>query len=205
MVNYISIEDAAARLASVERIMVIGCSGGGKSTLSKKIVAHFDLHYISMDRDFYWLPGWVKRDKADERRLIAEAVAGGRWLMDGTGPSTFDLRVPRAEMIIWVRVPRWQCIWGVISRGLRYAGETRPEMAPGCVEKFPDREFLSYIWTFERKFSPAIIRNIDLYGPEVPVVVLKSRREIGRLTDLAGIAGETAPGTATGIPVTESR
>ena len=178
---------AASTLLRANRVMVIGCSGGGKSTLAKQISARFGMPYVSMDREFFWLPGWVKRDKAEERRLIAETVAEERWLMDGSGPSTFDLRLPRAELVIWLRLPRWQCLFGVVKRGVRYFGRTRPDMAPGCNERFPDFEFLSYIWTFEQKFVPAILHNITLHGSHVPVIQLKSRAEMRKFLDLAGL------------------
>ena len=50
-------------------------------------------------------------------------------------------------------------------------------MADGCPEPFPDIEFLSYIWNFERKSAPAFVAQIDRYGPNVPVAVLRSRKE----------------------------
>ncbi|WP_454849364.1 AAA family ATPase [Rhizobium binxianense] len=176
--------EAAGILRRAERIMVIGCSGGGKSTLSRRICDRLNIPYVSMDRDFYWLPGWVKRDKAEERALIAETVARGRWLMDGSGSSTFDLRLPRAQMVLWVRLPRWRCLLGVTRRGFRYLGKTRPDMAPGCVERIPDWEFLSYIWNFEKRFVPHILAQLQRYGAEVPVLQLKSHAEMRRLLDL---------------------
>jgi adenylate kinase family enzyme len=177
---------AAGLLQQSERIMVIGCSGGGKSTLSRKISQRLDLPYFSMDKEFFWLPGWIKRSKDEERRLIAEVVAGGRWLMDGTGPSTFDLRVPRTQLVVWVRMPRWLCLWGICKRAFFHFGKTRPDMAPGCLERVPDREFLTYIWTFEERFAPLVVAGLDKHGPEVPVFQLKSRRDVNRLLDLLG-------------------
>lgn len=56
-------EDAAKVIASAKRIMVVGCSGGGKSTLSQKLAAAFGLRYISMDREIFWLPGWQARPR----------------------------------------------------------------------------------------------------------------------------------------------
>lgn len=175
---------AAALLRQSERIMVIGCSGGGKSTLSRKLSSRFDLPYFSMDKEFFWLAGWVKRAKDEERRLITAVVDGERWLMDGTGPSTFDLRVPRAQLVIWVRMPRWLCLWGICKRALFHFGRTRPDMAPGCLERVPDREFLTYIWTFEKRFAPMVIAGLDRHGPDVPVFQLKSRRDVNHLLDL---------------------
>lgn len=182
--NEIDMHEATALLRSANRIMVIGSSGGGKSTLSQRLAARRDLPYVSMDRDFFWLPGWVKREKSEERRLIAETVAKDRWLMDGSGPSTFDLRLPRTDFVIWVRLSRWRCLWGVGKRGLRHFGRTRPDMAPGCVEKVPDLEFLRYIWTFEKRSVPKILDGLQQYGPDVPVLQLKSRRQMRALLDI---------------------
>ncbi|HEY0122778.1 MAG TPA: AAA family ATPase [Rhizobium sp.] len=174
---------AASILKSAERILVIGCSGGGKSTLSQKICARLDLPYVSMDREFFWLPGWVKRDKAEERALIAAKVAEERWLIDGTAPSSFDLRLPRTELVLWVRMPRWLCMWGALSRAVRWLGRSRPDMAPGCPERI-DWEFLRYIWDWERKFAPKVLAGLTQHGPDVPVLQLKSRSEMRQLLDL---------------------
>ncbi len=177
------IEDALPRLRQASRILVIGCSGGGKSTLSRKLSEKLGLPYVSMDRDFFWLPGWVKRPKTEERALIAASVAQNRWIMDGSGPSTFDLRFPRTDLVVWVRVPRRVCLWGLVCRVASSFGRVRPDMAPGCPEQLPDREFLSYIWNFERRVSPVIIRMLDRHAPEVPVLTLRSRRDIHALAE----------------------
>lgn len=173
-------------LHEADRILVIGCSGGGKSTLSQQICARLDLPYISMDRDFYWLPGWVKRGRSETRGMIAGVVAGDRWLMDGTGSSSFDLRMPRAGFIIWVRMPLWLCLWGVFSRGVRHLGRSRPDMAPGCPERLFDREFLSFIWNFERQTSPRIVDGICRFNPDCPVLTLRSRAEMRQLLERLG-------------------
>ncbi|WP_428428478.1 AAA family ATPase [Pararhizobium sp.] len=183
MPSYIpEIEDALPILSQARRILVIGCSGGGKSTLSRELSAKLNLPYVSMDRDFFWLPGWVKRPKAEERALIAATVAQDRWILDGSGPSTFDLRFPRTDMVIWVRLPRRICLWGLVCRVASSFGRVRPDMAPGCPEQLPDREFISYIWNFERRVSPVIVQMLDRYAPEMPVLTLKSRRDIRALS-----------------------
>lgn len=186
VVNYVDDAAGVDHIRNARRILVVGCSGGGKSTLSQKLARHFDLTYISIDRDILWLPGWRQRDRAEQRQRIAVRIAADRWVMDGTGPSTFDLRVPRSDVVIWVRMPRLLCVWGVLTRWLKYFGRTRPEMAPGCIEKV-DREFLEFIWTFEQKFSPRIVAGLAEHGPEVPVLQLKSRRQMSQLLDLLGL------------------
>ena len=185
-INYVDDTFAAAQIRGARRIMVIGCSGGGKSTLSQKLASHFGLTYLSIDRDILWLPGWVERGKEEQRERIIERIAGERWVMDGTNPSTFDIRLPRTDILIWVRMPRLLCVWGVMTRWLKHIGRTRPEMAPGCIEKV-DWQFLEFIWTFERKFAPRVISEIAAHGPHVPVLQVKSRRQVRALLDLLGM------------------
>ncbi|NLR95996.1 AAA family ATPase [Rhizobium sp. P38BS-XIX] len=177
--------EAAARIRRANRIMVMGCSGGGKSTLSQKIADRFGLAYVSIDRDVLWLPGWVERAKDEQRAIIISKVREERWILDGTNPSTFDLRLPRTDLVIWVRMPRLLCIWGAVTRWIKWMGRTRPEMAPGCIEKI-DWEFLRFIWTFEEKFSPRVTAGLAEHGPDVPVLQLKSRGEMRQLLDLLG-------------------
>ncbi len=182
---YVDIGQGAALVRKANRILVMGCSGGGKSTLSLKLAARFGLAYISIDRDILWLPGWVERGKEEQRAIIVAKVRGERWIMDGTNPSTFDVRLPRTDLVIWVRMPRLLCVWGVVSRWIKWMGRTRPEMAPGCIEKV-DWEFLRFIWTFEEKFTPRVLAGLAAHGAEVPVLQVKSRGEMRQLLDLLG-------------------
>lgn len=135
------------------------------------------------------MPGWIKRPKAEERAPIAAKVAEDRWIMDGSGASSFDLRLPRTNLVIWVRVPRRVCFWGLVCRVASSFGRLRPDMAPGCPEQLPDREFLSYIWNFERRVSPVIVQMLDRHAPEMPVLTLRSRRDIRALSQRLQEAG----------------
>jgi len=60
--NYVTLSEGSDLLRAANRIMVIGNSGGGKTTLSLQIAARFDLEYLSLDRDVRWLPGWKVRE-----------------------------------------------------------------------------------------------------------------------------------------------
>ena len=117
--------------------------------------------------------------------MITELVNRDRWVMDGSGSSTFDIRLPRTDLILWVRVPRYMALKGLASRVIRNFGSVRSEMAQGCPEKFPDLEFLSYIWNFERKHAPLFVKNIDKYGSNIPVVILESHSKINSMLQSA--------------------
>ncbi|AWN46287.1 AAA family ATPase [Methylobacterium terrae] len=184
MPDWIGLHEAGRLLRGAGRVLVVGSSGAGKSTLASALARHLDLPYLSMDREFCWLPGWVVRPRDETRALIAAAVAEERWIMDGSFPSSLDLRLPRTDLVVWLRPPRLTCLAGVIRRGIAHRGRTRPDMAPGCPERLPDREFLSYIWNFERDTTPAIARGLEAHGPRVPTLVIRSRSEASRLAAL---------------------
>ncbi len=65
-----------------------------------------------------------------------------------------ELRLSRADTVVLFDLPTWLCLWRIIRRGLTLLGRTRPDMAPGCVEKLPDLEFLDYVRTYRKSRIP---------------------------------------------------
>lgn len=181
MPRFVSLQSAESLICDAERILVVGCSGGGKTTLALKIAETFKLEYFSLDRDVRWLPGWQVRDRDEQHTIIRQLVSQDRWVMDGSSPSTFDIRLPRADLVIWVRVSRFTALTGLARRVMANYGRVRVAMAEGCPEPLPDREFLSYIWHFERDHAPRFLHLLDEYAPDTPTLVIKKRKEAGQL------------------------
>lgn len=96
MPRHVSSEEAVSLLANAKRVLVIGCSGGGKTTFSAKIAACRDLEFQSLDRDVRWLPGWVERDRAGQRAIIEQLLGAsdGSWTAVEHLRSTSDLCEP---------------------------------------------------------------------------------------------------------------
>ncbi len=180
MAMVLLLESARAHLTDAKRLLVAGCSGSGKSTLSRALAASLGLRHISMDREIFWLPGWKERPREEALDLMKALLAEDRWVMDGSSPGTLHLRLPRTHLVIWVRPSRWVSLRGAITRWVRYFGRTRPEMADNCPEKI-DFEFLHYIWTFETYQAPKLEENLEKFGPQVPVLTLRSHAEMNRL------------------------
>jgi adenylate kinase family enzyme len=178
------IESAASLLSKASRVTVVGNSGAGKTTFSRALADNRKLEYFSIDRDVRWLTSWTQRETGEQRRIIENIVSRDRWVLEGANPSTFDLRLPRTDVVVWMRLPRLTCLTGVVRRVVKYYGTVRPDMADGCPEPIPDREFLSYIWNFEKRHAPIFLRNFELYGPHVPIFQVKSRAHARHLLDL---------------------
>jgi adenylate kinase family enzyme len=160
----------------MNRILTIGCSGGGKSTLARALGVKLGSQVIHLDVMF-WKPGWVESSYEEFRPKVAAAVAGDRWIMDGNYSRTFDIRMPRADTVIWVDQPRWLCIWRAFARTMRQFNKVRADLAPGCPEKI-DFEFYRYIWNFNAKNDAATIEALASYAPEARLIRLRSDREI---------------------------
>jgi adenylate kinase family enzyme len=168
----------------MRRIVILGCSGTGKSTLARRLGRRLGLPVIHLDQ-LYWRPGWQKPDPEEFRSRVAAAVAGDAWITDGNYSATFDLRLPRADAVIILERARWRPLCRVLRRRI-IERRTRPDLPEGCPERF-DWELLRYIWRFDRDVWPRIEAALVAGGLDLPVVRLRAEREIA-----AFIAGLTA-------------
>ena len=144
-----------------QRIAIVGCSGGGKSTLARALAARTDLPLIHLDREF-WQPGW--KDKPPEAWLARHTalINEPRWIIEGSYAATLPERAAAADLIVFVDLPRWQCLWRILRRTLTTYGRVRDDMAPGGHERF-NIAFLRYIWNFRAQNNPRIERAITCH------------------------------------------
>jgi len=141
--------------------MVIGCSGAGKSTLARKLAAMTGLPLIDLD-GLYWRPGWIAPPTEEWRGIVTDAAAALEWVMDGNYAGTFDLRMPRADAIVWLDCPRRLRLWRVVKRTARNFRRNREGLPPECPEHL-NWKFLKYIWTFDRDHKPLIDAAINRF------------------------------------------
>ncbi len=165
----------------MRRVLVIGCSGAGKSTFAKRLATRTGLPLVSLDAAF-WQPGWVETPREPWRQRVADLVAGDNWIMDGTFVATLDLRLPRADTVIWFDHPRRVCMSWVLWRIATTYGRGRPEMAPGCPERL-DLGFLRYVWTFDTQFRPRIEAALSQHGRHLAPVMFRHDAQVREFLD----------------------
>lgn len=154
--------------------MIIGPCGAGKSTLSFDLASRLGLPLIHMDK-LNWQPGWVDEGNARLRGLLAMEVAKQRWLIEGNYGSSLDLRLARADTVIYLDYPLPLCLWRLGKRIVTGYGRTRPDMADDCPERF-DAEFIFYMLRWNR--GPRLRTEERLRGHEHKVIRLKSPRAL---------------------------
>ena len=134
------------------KIAIIGYSGSGKSTLARCLAEMYGVDVLHFDA-VQFLPGWVIRDETEKKHLTQMFLdTHNAWVIDGTYSKLFfDRRMEEADEIVLLLFNRIACLYRAYRRYCHYAGTTRPDMAPGCGEKF-DWEFAKWIlWKTERK------------------------------------------------------
>jgi adenylate kinase family enzyme len=161
----------------MKRIMIIGVSPGvGKSTLARNLGRKLDLsvHYLDC---YFWEPGWKEASEADFRSRQKQIVKNQRWIIDGNYSSTMDERLPYADTIIYIELPRWFAMYQVLKRWITHLGKARADRAEGCKETM-DWGFLHFIWTTYKKRKKKFRLMLKELEKEKKVVILTSQKDI---------------------------
>jgi adenylate kinase family enzyme len=161
----------------MQRVLVMGSSGSGKSTFAMRLAEITSLPMVSLDA-LYWQPGWQPSDPDRFSDRVQQALAAGRWIVDGNYVSSGAgaLRRSLADTVIWFDLPRHVCISGVINRIARGYGRVRPEMAAGCPERI-DLTFIRYVWNYRREQRPKVLRYLEELRPDQSLICFTARRQ----------------------------
>ena len=159
----------------MERIIIIGCGGAGKSTLARKLGEVLDLPVVHLDK-LFWKPGWVETSREEFDALLAMELAKDKWIMDGNFNRTMPERMKRCDTIIYLDFSRLACLMGVLKRVITTYDKVRPDMGEGCPERI-DLEFLKWVWNFNKNKRESYYKLLN-EAENVETIVLKNRRAV---------------------------
>lgn len=159
---------------SIKRISVMGCPGSGKSYLSTALAERLGLPLIHLDQH-YWKPNWVESEKEEWEKCVANLVKDENWVMDGNYSGTWFLRLPRTELAIYLDYPLYIVLFRAFVRVMRFKGESRPDMAPGCPERF-DWDFFHFVIVCKLTRRKGHLALLAEHLSDDQIVVLKSPR-----------------------------
>ena len=166
----------------MERVLIIGSPGAGKSTLARELALRTGLPVYSLDH-LYWRPGWVKPDKQEWFDEVARLIAQPRWIIEGNYGGTLPLRLSRADTVIDLDLPAWLCLLRVLRRSVSSWGRVRQDMGEGCPERL-NREYARFLiytarfpWRGRRRLSQSLRNYSGRY------VRLCSSEQVDRFID----------------------
>ena len=154
----------------MERAIVIGNSGAGKSTFARALrdITGLPLHYL----DRLWHrpdKTTVTREEFDLR--LGELLAGERWIIDGNYRRTLEPRLAACDTVFFLDYPLEVCLAGVEAR----RGTVREDMP--WIETQEDPEFTAWIRDFARRDLPEMEALLDRYRAGRKILRFQSREE----------------------------
>ncbi|CAD5139486.1 AAA family ATPase [Microbacterium paraoxydans] len=182
-----------------ERVLVAGVTGSGKTTLSRRLAALWELRHVEIDGLFHG-PEWTPRAEfLDDVRAFA---ADERWVTEWqyTSKGTDEILTPRAQLAVWLdypyRVVRSRLLRRTLSRSI-----LRTRMWNGNVEKpiwrmlgsTPEESILAWQTATLHKWTERFPQVQERF-PHLTIVRLTHPRETERwLRAQADVGVSTAP------------
>ena len=154
----------------MQKVLVIGCSGAGKSTFARRLRDATGLPLYYLDR-LWHKPDRTHITREEFDRVLAEWLARPAWIIDGDYSRTLPQRLEACDTVFFLDFPLEVCLAGVENR----RGAQRPDMP--WVEEELDAEFLQYILDFGQAQLPAIRAMLEPYRGRRQILTFRSRAE----------------------------
>lgn len=169
-----------AQSVDMKRIIIIGSSGSGKSTLARQLGDTLNLPVIHLDK-YFWHAGWIGTEPQEWAKKVEQFAAGSSWIIDGNYRSTLDVRLKKADTIIFLDLPRWICVWRATKRRFQYLNRQRPDVAEGCQERVFDPafpRFLHWVWNYPNRARPVVLQTVKRLPDKKRFIWLQSTTDV---------------------------
>lgn len=111
-----------------KRIVVVGTTSSGKSTLAEQLAKKLNLEFIELDA-LFWEPNWQGANVGVFRKRVETATSSQRgksedssgWVVAGNYRIVRDLIWPKAQAVIWLDYPLHIVFWRMLTRTIRRA------------------------------------------------------------------------------------
>ncbi len=162
----------------MNRILIIGNSGSGKTTFAKSLSRKFDLPLVHLDK-LFWIGEWqhISRDKFD--LLLQNELEKDKWIIDGDFSRTLLHRLKYADTVIYFDLPIITCLWGATVRVFKNFGKTRIDMGGNCPEFFDKHKLDLYkaIIVYNKKRKKENFKLLKQQN-NAEVFIFKNRKQI---------------------------
>jgi shikimate kinase len=120
--------DPGTSLAACDRILILGRTGSGKTTLARELAAALQVPHVELD-SMYFAPDLSTAPLPVLRERTSAAIACDRWVTDGNKRAVRDLVWPRADTVVWLDYPLGVSVWRLGKRARRRTSMLRAQRA----------------------------------------------------------------------------
>ena len=171
---------------NMQRIVIIGTTGSGKTFLAQRLAAAKGLTMIDLD-DLRFEKNWVElQDDIFRQRVTDELNRHFGWIAAGNYSILRDILWLKADTLIWINFGFWTTLRQLLHRTWRRV-TTGGKACNGNVEnwgKVLSRQsiliwFLKTYWRNKKRYA-VIFESADQF-PHLAKIMLRSRQDVERL------------------------
>ena len=154
----------------MQRVLVVGCPGAGKSVFARKLsaVTGLPLYYL----DLLWhRPDRTTASEEEFDGRLREILREEHWIIDGNYLRTFEQRLSVCDAVFYLDIPVGICFEGVCAR----LGRPREDLP--WLEDSLDDEFRRWIEDFPFSQKPRIEKCLQRFREGRAITVFHDRAE----------------------------
>ena len=157
------------------KIILVGCPGSGKSTLSDKLQKSTGFPLFHLD-GIWWKPDrtHISRDEFDSK--LDEIFQGEDWIIDGDFSRTYEVRIKECDTVIFLDYSLDECMGGISER----VGKKRDDIP--WTDQSLDPLLVKQVEDYESENKPVLYSLIEKYSDK-RVMIFKSRSEADEWLD----------------------
>jgi hypothetical protein len=122
--------DPGVTLRGCHRLLILGRTGSGKTTLGRELAAALEVPHVELDA-LYFGPDLSTVPLPVLRERTRVAIAGDDWVIDGNKSAVRDLVWPRADTVVWLDYPLAVSLWRLARRALWRTSALKEQAATG--------------------------------------------------------------------------
>lgn len=164
-------------IRNMNKIVVIGCPGSGKSTLTFKLEKLLGYPVLHLDKIYH-----IDNEHHITREELVNAVNqfalnSNHWIIDGNYISTVEQRIKLADTIILFDISTRTCVKNAFERAKHEKGF---DMADGFDYSKVDENFIKFIKSFKTDALPKIMELKNKYKSEKNFIVFNNYKQVDK-------------------------
>ena len=160
----------------MKKVIVIGCPGSGKSTVSRALHNKTGIPLYHLDM-MYWNADKTTVEKSVFLERLSAVLENNEWIIDGNYGSTMELRMAACDTVIFLDYPLDVCLDGIKER----RGKPRSDMP--WIETEEDEEFIEFIKNYNEQQKPKVLELLEKYRDK-NIIIFKSREQANEFLSL---------------------